>query len=242
MAFGKPVSEDMQEFNKASVGFIKQTVFDTLFVGEDRDYARFYALETIARVPYFSYLAALHFYETIGRWRKANYLKIHFAESWNEMHHLLIMEELGGADRWFDRFLAQHVAVGYYWFVLFLYLYNPTHAYNLNQVVEEHAFATYDQFCKKHEKKLKAQPPSEVAKKYYSDGDLYMFDEIQTETCNPRRPVINNLYDTFMAVRDDEWEHVKTMQHLQTDMEVSNVHDPEDGLCDVSDVDDIQFA
>jgi ubiquinol oxidase len=62
----------------------------------DRHYARFYALETIARVPYFSYLSVLHLYETLGWWRKADFLKIHFAESWNELHHLLIMEELGG--------------------------------------------------------------------------------------------------------------------------------------------------
>lgn len=36
----------------------------------DRTYARFYALETIARVPYFGYLCVLHLYETLGQWRK----------------------------------------------------------------------------------------------------------------------------------------------------------------------------
>ncbi|CAN0037744.1 unnamed protein product [Discosporangium mesarthrocarpum] len=35
-----------------------------------RTYARFYALETIARVPYFSYVSVLHLYETLGFWRK----------------------------------------------------------------------------------------------------------------------------------------------------------------------------
>jgi hypothetical protein len=78
-AFGSPLDENSKEFNRFTVGFIKGLVFDTFFAG--RDYARFYALETIARMPYFSYLAALHFYETIGRWRKAKYLKIHFAEN-----------------------------------------------------------------------------------------------------------------------------------------------------------------
>ena len=76
--FGEPLSDETKEFNKIAVGFLKRTIFDTLFKG--RDYPRFYALETIARVPYFSYTAALHFYETIGMWRKAKYLKIHFAE------------------------------------------------------------------------------------------------------------------------------------------------------------------
>ena len=69
---------------------------------------------------------------------------MHFAESWNELHHLLIMEALGGNERWararsaaqrsargvatllrcshaapralqVDRALSQHTAVGLYW-------------------------------------------------------------------------------------------------------------------------------
>ena len=175
--FGDPVSDEMKEFNKGAVGFLKRAIFDTLFFG--RDFPRFYALETIARVPYFSYTAALHFYETIGMWRKAKYLKIHFAEDWNEMHHLMIMESLGGADRWFDRFVAQHISVGYYLLALGLYFWNPTMSYNLNQYIEEHAFLTYDQFLKEKEEELKAQPAPQVALDYYRDGDLYMFDEFQ---------------------------------------------------------------
>lgn len=38
----------------------------------DRTYARFYALETIARVPYFGYLCVLHLYETLGQWRQVS--------------------------------------------------------------------------------------------------------------------------------------------------------------------------
>mmetsp|Transcript_7541 Transcript_7541/g.17951 ORF Transcript_7541/g.17951 Transcript_7541/m.17951 type:complete len:319 (-) Transcript_7541:125-1081(-) len=221
--FGEPLSDETKEFNKIAVGFLKRAVFDTLFRG--RDYPRFYALETIARVPYFSYTAALHFYETIGMWRKAKYLKIHFAEDWNEMHHLMIMEELGGAERWFDRFVAQHIGVGYYLLALGLYFWNPTMAYNLNEYIEEHAFLTYDQFVKEHEEELKAQPAPQVAVDYYRDGDLYMFDEFQTGSCQVRRPKMDTLYDAFSAIRDDEAEHVKTMAALQTETELSNAHD-----------------
>jgi hypothetical protein len=84
--FGHPVSDGQKKLNKQLVYLIKSTIFDTIF-GEktlERSFARFWALETIARMPYFSYLTVLHFYETIGRWRKSDYLRIHFAETWNE--------------------------------------------------------------------------------------------------------------------------------------------------------------
>jgi hypothetical protein len=39
------------------------------------------------------------------------YLKVHFAQTMNEFHHLLIMESMGGDKMWKDRFIAQHMAV-----------------------------------------------------------------------------------------------------------------------------------
>jgi ubiquinol oxidase len=190
-------------------------------------YRRFYALETIARTPYFAYVSALHLLETIGQWRQADYLKLHFCEAWNELHHLLILEELlGGTIPWRDRFVAQHVAVGYYWFAVSVYLLNPALAYNLNQAVEEEAYETYQGFLGRHGPYLKMQPAPEVAKQYYGGEDLYLFDSMhysggagsgtQSATAHvPRRPKCETLYDTFTNIRDDEMEHVKTMAYLQ---------------------------
>jgi ubiquinol oxidase len=50
----------------------------------NRIYPRFFVLETVARVPYFAYTSVFHLYETMGWWRKADWLKIHFAEAWTE--------------------------------------------------------------------------------------------------------------------------------------------------------------
>jgi ubiquinol oxidase len=181
-----------------------------------RSYARFYLLETIARVPYFSFLSVLHFYETIGFWRKADWLKVHFAETWNELHHLLIMESLGGNQYWIDRFVAQHVAMVYYWVVVPIYMLSPRYAYYLMELIENHAFHTYENHLKVNETELKAQPAPQVAINYYRDGDLYMFDEVQTTLSHDfRRPSVDNLYDVFVNIRDDEAEHVKTMTALQ---------------------------
>ena len=231
--FGKPLSPKIVDFNQAAIGFVKNAVFDTLFPPESvheenptQTYAKFYALETIARVPYFAYLSVLHLYETLGWFRKANYLKLHFAESWNELHHLLIMEELGGNKEWHHRFVAQHTAFFYYWFVFGIYIVNPILAYNLNQAVEEHAFETYDHFLKENEAHLKKLKAPEVAKEYYLGLDTYMLDSMQTTQyeCDEGQIQINTrkmpikcdtLYDVFVAIRDDEAEHVNTMKYLQ---------------------------
>jgi ubiquinol oxidase len=192
-------------------------VFVINVVYANRPYPRFYVLETVARVPYFSYLSVLHLYETLGWWRKADWLKIHFSESWNELHHLLIMESLGGASFWGDRVLARAAALIYYWVIAIIYVLFPRSAYRFMELVEGHAYATYDKFLKAEADSLKAQTAPEVAVQYYRDGDLYMFDEFQTtyNAAERRRPPVDNLYDVFVAIRDDEMEHVKTMSACQ---------------------------
>lgn len=175
-SFGSELHPFVKTLNQSSIHFIKTAVFDTMFVVSknsensiklERQYARFYALETIARMPYFAYLSVLHLYETLGWFRKANYLKLHFCESWNEMHHLLIMESLGGDKFFKDRFLAQHIAFFYYWFIVFTYIFNPILAYNLNQSVEEHAASTYQEFIDENKEVLQNTPAPQIAKDYY---------------------------------------------------------------------------
>ncbi|XP_062227071.1 ubiquinol oxidase 4, chloroplastic/chromoplastic-like isoform X1 [Phragmites australis] len=191
----------------------------------DRNYARFFVLETIARVPYFAFISVLHMYETFGWWRRADYIKVHFAESWNEFHHLLIMEELGGNSLWLDRFLARFMAFFYYFMTVAMYMLSPRMAYHFSECVERHAYSTYDKFLKLHEEELKRLPAPEAAINYYLNEDLYMFDEFQTARvpCS-RRPKIDNLYDVFVNIRDDEAEHCKTMKACQTHGNLRSPH------------------
>ncbi|KAK7245920.1 hypothetical protein RIF29_40774 [Crotalaria pallida] len=212
-------------------------ILDALY--HDRDYARFFVLETIARVPYFAFMSVLHMYESFGWWRRADYLKVHFAESWNEMHHLLIMEELGGNAWWFDRFLSQHIAIIYYVMTVIMYAISPRMAYHFSECVENHAFETYDKFIKAQGEELKKMPAPEVAVNYYTGGDLYLFDEFQTSRVpNTRRPKIENLYDVFVNIRDDEAEHCKTMKACQTSGNLRSPHsyvegDDDNAVCDI---------
>ena len=45
------------------------------------------------------------------------------------------------------------------------------------------------------------------AKEYYCDGDLYIFDEFQTDTCEPHLPKLVKRYDCFTAICDNEAAH-----------------------------------
>lgn len=185
-------------------------VLDELFVG--RPIARFWFLETIARMPYFSYVSMLHLYESFGWWRDPQLRKVHNAEEYNELHHLLIMETLGGNDRWRDRFLGYHVAFGYYWAINVLFLFSPRAAYEFMELLEAHAVDTYSTFYIENKERLLELPAPAVASSYYKGADLYLFDDFQiSKRPSSRRPPVDNLYDVFKNICEDEAEHVKTM-------------------------------
>ena len=57
----RSIDENIYNFNKAVI----DTVYDIICFlypvrGTERDFARFYVLETVARVPYFAYLSVMH--------------------------------------------------------------------------------------------------------------------------------------------------------------------------------------
>lgn len=61
------MDEGIFKFNKQLI----DTVYDVICFlypvkGNERDFARFFVLETVARVPYFAYLSCLHLQETFG--------------------------------------------------------------------------------------------------------------------------------------------------------------------------------
>jgi len=161
--------------------FVLCYFLDTLFEGRYVP-SRFFLLETVARMPYFSYITMLHLYETLGFWRRSSDVKrIHFAEEWNEFNHLLIMESLGGDQQWWVRFLAQHSAIVYYLVLNHLWALSPTLAYKFSELLEGHAVNTYGQFIDENEELLKDLPPSKAAINYYSFGFADpLFGEYQT--------------------------------------------------------------
>mmetsp|Transcript_5034 Transcript_5034/g.7274 ORF Transcript_5034/g.7274 Transcript_5034/m.7274 type:complete len:408 (-) Transcript_5034:122-1345(-) len=187
---------------------------DKLF--DERPIQRFWFLETIARIPYFSYVTCLHLYESFGWFRAVELRKVHAAEDWNELHHLLIMESLGGNSLWSDRFFGYHAAFVYYWALVITYICSPRVAYQFMELLEAHAVDTYVTFCNENRERLAQLPPPAVAKSYYTDGDLYLFDDFQVSRCpGSRRPPCDTLLDVFSNIAQDEGEHVRTMKACQ---------------------------
>jgi ubiquinol oxidase len=226
-------------FNKILIDGVKGTI-DLVYRG--RDIQRFYVLETIARVPYFSYLSCLHLYETLGMRKNVRLMRIHYAEADNELHHLLVMEALGGSEQFADRFVAQHIAFAYYWYCVAVYLLNPRMAYHLSELIEAHAYSTYDSFLRDHADELRQQPVPEVARRYYEQDDTLNL-MLQSETAALQKPKqrmraattgggvssdggggssaapserqsLQSLYDVFQCVRDDEAAHWDTLTRL----------------------------
>ena len=79
-----------------------------------------------------------------------------------------------------------------------------------SQLVEEHAYASYDTYMAEHEAALKAAPVPEVARRYYESPDAVRSILEDSAT----RPKLRNLYDVFARVRDDEAEHRNTLVRL----------------------------
>lgn len=216
------MGEEIYNFNK----FLIDTVYNIICFlypvrGTPRDFARFYVLETVARVPYFAYLSVMHLRETFGERELGDKMRTHYAEADNELHHLLIMESLGGNSNIIDRVLAQTMAFFYYWYVVTIYFFSPPVAYHLSELIEDHAFDTYSGYLNNHGEMLKQQPVPAIATKYYVEDNPFLFDLFCTVkdrdedgNFSARRPKLDTLYDVFVNVRDDEKEHWKTLCNL----------------------------
>mgnify|MGYP002881810970 CR=1 FL=1 len=223
---GEPskLDERLFNFNKRVI----DTVYDIICLlypvtGGPRDFARFYVLETVARVPYFAYLSVMHLRETFGERTPGDSerMRTHYAEADNELHHLLIMESLGGNSSFVDRGVAQTMAFFYYWYVVGVYAFSEQSAYHLSELIEDHAFSTYSKFLGEHEAKLKMMPVPAIARKYYEEDNPFLFDLFctvpepdETGVYSARRPKLETLFDVFINVRNDEREHWKTLCNL----------------------------
>ena len=79
----REMDERIFGFNKVLIDTVYEVIcFLYPVTGSDRDFARFYVLETVARVPYFAYLSVMHLRETFGDREPENLerQRTHYAE------------------------------------------------------------------------------------------------------------------------------------------------------------------
>lgn len=131
------------------------------------------------------------------------------------------MESLGGNSNVIDRTVAQTMAFFYYWYVVAVYALSPPAAYHLSELIEDHAYETYDGYLTNYEQTLKNRPVPAIAHKYYVEDNPFLFDLFCTVkdydddgNFSARRPKLDTLYDVFVNIRDDEREHWKTLCNL----------------------------
>jgi ubiquinol oxidase len=115
------------------------------------------------------------------------------------------MEAMGGDKRWRDRFIAQHAAVFYYWVLVVVYFISPSWSYKFSEMLETHAVSTYLEFITENEDKLAKLPAPQVARTYYQEGDLYMFDSDsdlvrRAVGGDPRRAPCETMLDVFKNI------------------------------------------
>ena len=79
------------------------------------------------------------------------------------------------------------------------------------ELIEEHAYTTYDRFLHANEQALRAQPVPPIAREYYSGEDA-LASFMQQDGRRPRP--LHSLYDVFCEVRDDEAAHWATLANL----------------------------
>lgn len=169
-------------------------ILDVIY--KDKPIERFWFLESVARMPYFSYVTMMHLYETLGWWELDSELKQkHYDEERNETYHLRIMESLGGNSKWWNRFLARHCAVGYYGILLVLFMCSPRLAYLSSELLEMHAVDTYTEFYESNKQILKSLPPTKEGMEYFKYAE--------------------NLYDIFYQITIDEYGHALNMRFVK---------------------------
>lgn len=150
---------------------------------------RLYVMEKVGRAPYLSFLSMLNLYEAFGLWRSSEALRVaHAHQELSKFRRQRVIEQLGGDQPWTARFIAEHAALLAHTTIVHLWFLSPSLAYRFAQMIESHAFHTYDAFLEQNESALKLMPLSST-----SDTD--------TKTAE------SNLYEMFSSFKEENSIH-----------------------------------
>ena len=173
---------------------------------------RLYVMEKIGRAPYLSFLSMLNLYESFGLWRPSEDLRVaHAHQELSKFRRQRMIEQLGGDQPWTARFIAEHSALFTHLTIVHLWFLSPSLAYRFAQMIESHAFHTYDAFLEQNESALKSMQISSI-----SDADTSAPD--------------SNLFEMFSSFKDDNSIHSMRLAEAYYPSVVLNAADSEKKL------------
>lgn len=166
--------------------------------GKHPSYAKFRAIEVIARVPYHSWTSAVYtlltlFYmnetRAVELSRTARYAEL--AQENETMHVVVITKfatevESSGTIR--HTVIPIVFAFFYFWAAYWMYLVNPIWSYELNYLFEDHAYDQYGEFLRMNEAELKQRPAQSAFLLWYGRS-------------------AENQYNFFRSIKNDELIH-----------------------------------
>lgn len=173
---------------------------------------RFYVLEEIARIPYFSYVTVIQLLQWLELNPSLHISKLHFKQTINETWHLIIMKELGGNKNIIDVLFAKSLGLFYYWFNIVLFLFFPKKAYYLMELVENHAQISYSEYITSNEVLLKSTKAGRYGSEYFFAVEDQMNPTDSKKLNDSYQPT---LFDVYSIILTDEVSHSTELHSLQ---------------------------
>lgn len=172
--------------------------FGNLVYGSGPSYAKFKAIEVVARIPYQSWEVAAYtllsaFYGNEKRAIELTKLSAFTRMAHdNETMHVVVMTHIAKKHRCVGLFRHMLIplvfAFFYFWAIFVLYLFSRKASLELNYLFENHAYHQYDAFLK-------------------SEGDRLKHEPLMSEFLSFYGREIMNEYAFFESVRNDELIH-----------------------------------
>ena len=202
--YKRPYDNHAIHFFPRAVGAVL-IFFGNVVYGKKPSYAKFRAIEVIARVPYQSWVSAAYTLLTLFYSNEQKAIELSHLSKYarlaqdNETMHVVVISTLakkqGKSNVLTYTIIPMLFAFLYFWAAYILYLLSPRYSHEVNYLFENHAFEQYSEFLTANETELKEKPISSEFLTWYG-----------------RYP--RNQYEFFEQVRNDELIHRNTSAHV----------------------------
>ena len=197
-------AEYAEPFNAYRAGFIARLLGGLLVTsggliyGTRPSYAKFKAIEVIARIPYQSWEMAVYTLLTMFYTNERKAIELAKTSTFsrmaqdNETMHVVVISQivcrLNCQDFFRHTFIPFLFSFFYFWTIYVLYLCSRRAAFELNYLFESHAYTQYSEFLEREGTYLKERPIT-------SDFLAFYGREVRNE------------YELFELIRNDELIH-----------------------------------